>query len=73
LEEEGIEGGDQGEPRWMKGKTRTRNLLMEEVKTAINPDPPIENLRGRLSRRTGVLEFLVRHGEVIFDSMFEER
>jgi hypothetical protein len=46
---------------------------MEEVKTAINPDPPIENLRGRLSRRTGVLEFPVRHGEVIFDSMFEER
>jgi hypothetical protein len=72
LEEEGIEGG-KGECCWTNGKTRTQNLLMEEVKTAINPDPPIENLRGRLSRRAGILEFLVRHGEVIFHSMFEER
>lgn len=44
---------------------------MEEVKTAIDPNPFIQNLGSRLSRRTGILSFLVGHDDVIIDTMFE--
>jgi len=36
---------------------------MEKVKAAVDPNPFVENLGGGLSRRIGLVDFLVYHGK----------